>query len=80
MSSTALGGISVHHRDLHPGSSAAWTQRKFGNDSGIKTVHSGESNTRLNENHTQTGNFLNVLQLSDLLGMEFAPVTELLTG
>lgn len=46
MSPTALGGFPVHHRDLHPGSSSAGTQREPGDDSGLSAVHSGETRAK----------------------------------
>lgn len=49
MPSTALGGVSVHHRDLHPGSCSARPQGKPGDDSGLKAVHSGETHTHTHD-------------------------------
>lgn len=43
--SAALGGVPVHHGDLHPGTCSARPQGKPGDDSGLKAVYSGETNT-----------------------------------
>lgn len=41
--SAALGGLPVHHRDLHPGSCSAGPEGEPGDDSGLQAVHSCES-------------------------------------
>lgn len=43
--SAALGGVSVHYRDLHPGSCTARPEGKPGDDSGLQAVHSSETHT-----------------------------------
>lgn len=43
--SAALGGVPVHHRDLHPGTRSARPQGKPGDDFGLEAVHSGETHT-----------------------------------
>lgn len=69
MSSTALGGVPVHHGDLHPGSCSARPQGKPGNDSGLKAVHSGETNTHKQTNTQKLS--LNTVRMTSYQGSAY---------